>query len=1269
MILTPDFSFIQSGKTLVIILDCEKVTAKIGLFCWFSTRFGRPVAGIVLAFESGIVPKKHSRKARLTMSPQGENSTDQRTMVTIDGNEAAAYSAHKCSEVIAIYPITPSSTMGEWADEWSAQGRKNIWGTVPLVVEMQSEGGAAGAVHGALQTGALSTTFTASQGLLLMIPNMFKIAGELTPTVFHVSARTVATHALSIFGDHSDVMAVRSTGWGLIASNSVQEIHDTALIAQAASLEARVPFVHFFDGFRSSAEVMKMEQLADSDYRQMIDDELVYNHRRRALNPEKPVLRGTAQNPYVFFQAREACNSYYLACPDIVQKAMDKFAKLVGRQYKLYEYFGAPDADRVVVMMGSGAETAHETVDYLMKKGEKVGLLKVRLFRPFAAEYFVKALPPTVKKIGVLDRTKEPGAAGEPLYMDVITALSEEFYAGKASFKEFPTVTGGRYGLSSKEFTPAMVKAVYDELKKDHPKNHYTVGITDDLTNLSLPFDPTFSIEPDDVVRAVFFGLGADGTVGANKNSIKIIGEDTDNYAQGYFVYDSKKSGSTTTSHLRFGPRPIHSCYLVSQASFVACHQWFFLEKFDVLEAAVNGGTFLLNSIFGPDEVWEKLPRHIQEGLIKKQLKFYVIDGYKVASQTGMGARVNTIMQTCFFAISGVLPKEQAIAAIKNSIKKTYGRKGEAVVQKNFSAVDATLANLFEVKVPEKITSTIEMPPVVPVESPEFVRNVTAMIIAGKGDHVTVKQMPQDGTFPVATTQWEKRNIALEIPVWEPDICIQCNKCVLVCPHAAIRAKVCDPAELKNAPPTFKAVDFKGLEYKGMKYSLQVAPEDCTGCSLCVEVCPAKSKTQVKVKAINMKDQPPIREQERANYSFFLNIPDVDRRTVKSDTVKGSQFLLPLFEYSGACSGCGETPYVKLASQLFGDRMLVANATGCSSIYGGNLPTTPWSVNRDGRGPSWSNSLFEDNAEFGLGMRLTIDKLTEMAWELLAKLASEVGPDLASAILNANQSDEAGIYEQRERVKILKQKLQGLKTPEAANLLNIADNLVKRSIWIMGGDGWAYDIGYGGLDHVLASGRNVNILVLDTEVYSNTGGQMSKATFRSAIAKFAAAGKPTQKKDLALMALSYGNVYVAKVAMGYSDAQTVRAFLEAEAYDGPSLIIAYSHCIAHGIDMARGMTNQKLAVETGYFPIFRYNPMWAAEGKNPLKLDCKPPKGSLSEFTSLETRFNMLEKMYPERARELNKLAAEDIKNRWAMYEQLAGGDGEKAKAEKAPTS
>jgi pyruvate-ferredoxin/flavodoxin oxidoreductase len=1182
----------------------------------------------------------------------------QRKKVTIDGNEAAAYVAHKLNEVIAIYPITPSSNMGEWADEWSAQGRTNLWGTVPSVVEMQSEGGAAGAVHGALQTGALSCTFTASQGLLLMIPNMFKIAGELTSTVFHIAARTVATHALSIFGDHGDVMATRSTGWGMLSSNSVQEVMDFACIAQAATLEARVPFIHFFDGFRTSHEVMKIEQLSDADLHAMIDDDLIRKHRERALSPEHPVLRGTAQNPDVFFQAREAANVFYTAVPGIVEKAMQRFAKVVGREYRLFDYVGAPDAERVIVMMGSGAETAQETVEYLLEKGEKVGLLKVRLYRPFSIQHFLKALPKTVKSLGVLDRTKEYGASGEPLYLDVVNALMEAAGTGTLPMAAMPKVVGGRYGLSSKEFTPAMVKAVFDELKKPQPKNHFVVGIEDDVAHTSLPFDPNFSVEKPDVVRALFFGLGADGTVSANKNSIKIIGEDTPNYAQGYFVYDSKKSGSTTVSHLRFGPRPIRSIYLIDRASFIACHQWFFLEKFDVLQAAAPGGVFLLNALYSADEVWNHLPRHIQKSIIEKKLKLYTIDAYKVAKQTGMGGRINTIMQTCFFAISGVLPKDEAIAAIKNSIKKTYGKKGEHIVQQNYQAVDQTLANLFEVKVPANVTSTIEMPPVVSDKAPAFVKNVTAQIIAGNGDKLPVSAMPVDGTFPTGTAQWEKRNIALEIPVWEMDICIQCNKCAMVCPHAAIRTKVFAPEALANAPATFKSMDFKGTEYKGMKYSVQVAPEDCTGCSLCVEVCPAKSKKEAKVKAINMKPQPPIRETERANYEFFLNIADVDRRTVKVDTVKGSQFLQPLFEYSGACSGCGETPYVKLVSQLFGDRTLVANATGCSSIYGGNLPTTPWAQDANGRGPAWSNSLFEDNAEFGLGMRLTVDKLNEMARELVQKLAGEIGTDLTNGILTGPQADEAGIYDQRQRVAALKAKLQTMTTAEAKRLLSIADYLVKRSIWIMGGDGWAYDIGYGGLDHVLASGKNVNILVLDTEVYSNTGGQMSKATPRSAVAKFAAAGKPTAKKDLALMAMMYGNVYVARVAMGSNDAQTVRAFIEAEAYDGPSIIIAYSHCIAHGIDMARGMTNQKLAVETGYWPLFRFNPELTKEGKNPLKLDSKPPKTPLAEFASLETRFVVLTKSHPERARELMKLAEGDIKARWEMYEQLANEPG-----------
>jgi pyruvate-ferredoxin/flavodoxin oxidoreductase len=1177
-----------------------------------------------------------------------------RKMVTIDGNEAAAYVAHKLSEVIAIYPITPSSNMGEWADEWSAQGRKNLWGTVPSVTEMQSEGGASGAIHGALQSGALSTTFTASQGLLLMIPNMFKIAGELTSTVFHVSARALAAQALSIFGDHSDVMAARATGFAMLSSNSVQEVMDFALIAQAATLEARIPFLHFFDGFRTSHEVMKIEQLADEDLRAMISDELVQAHRRRGLSPDHPVMRGSAQNPDVYFQGRETVNPFYAACPGIVQKAMDKFASLTGRRYRLYEYFGSPSAECVIIIMGSGAEAVQETVENLNAKGENLGLLKVRLFRPFAASEFIKALPASVKKIAVLDRVKEPGSAGEPLYQDVITAIAEAVTTKTAPFSSFPLVTGGRYGLSSKEFTPAMVKGVFDEMKKASPKNHFTVGIVDDVSHTSITDDPSYTTETDDVVRALFYGLGADGTVGANKNSIKIIGEDTENYAQGYFVYDSKKSGSTTTSHLRFGPRPIHSTYLVDRANFVACHQWFFLEKFDVLKAAVPGATFLLNSTFAPEQVWDKLPQNIQKHIIDKKIKFYVIDGYKVAQATGMGARVNTIMQTCFFAISGVLPREAAIEAIKNSIKKTYGKKGDQIVQQNFAAVDQTLANLFEVKVPSRVTSTIAMPPVVSPKAPAFVKEVTAEIMAGFGDLIPVSKMPVDGTFPTGTAQWEKRNIALEIPVWDQPVCIQCNKCAMVCPHATIRVKVFDPKYLKDAPPTFKSMDYKGTEYKGMKYTVQVAPEDCTGCGLCVEVCPAKNKSETRLKAINMAAQPPIREAERANYEFFLSLPETDRREVKVDTVKGSQFLQPLFEYSGACSGCGETPYVKLATQLFGDRMVVANATGCSSIYGGNLPTTPWSKNNDGRGPAWSNSLFEDNAEFGLGMRLAIDKHNEMARELVHTLAPAIGENLAKEILEANQSDEAGIYAQRARVEELRKKLRGVNTPEAKSLLSLTDALVKKSVWIMGGDGWAYDIGYGGLDHVLASGRNVNVLVLDTEVYSNTGGQMSKSTARSAVAKFAAGGKPLAKKDLGLIAMQYGTVYVAGVAMGANDMQTIRAFMEAEAYDGPSLIIAYSHCIAHGINMTTGMTNQKAAVECGHWPLYRYNPMLAREGKNPLKLDSKAPKIKFEDYAYTEARYKMLTKSNPEEAKRLMALAEEDTRRRYRIFEEMS---------------
>ncbi len=1184
------------------------------------------------------------------------SSSNSRPKVTIDGNEAAAYVAHQINEVIAIYPITPSSPMGEWADQWSSELKPNIWGTVPSVIEMQSEGGAAGALHGALQTGSLSTTFTASQGLLLMIPNMFKIAGELTPTVFHIAARTLASQALSIFGDHSDVMAARATGFAMLASNSVQEVMDFALIAQAASLEARVPFLHFFDGFRTSHEVAKVEQLTPEDLRAMIDEDLVRAHRARALSPDHPVIRGTAQNPDVYFQAREAVNPFYQACPEIVQKTMDRFAALVGRQYRLFDYFGAPDADRIVVIMGSGAEVTEEAVAHLTAGGEKVGLLKVRLYRPFSVEHFVDALPKSVKTIAVLDRTKEPGSSGEPLYLDVVTALSEAMISGKR-------VVGGRYGLSSKEFTPAMVKGIFDEMRKPRPKNHFTIGILDDVGHTSLDYDRTFSSEVPGTVRALFYGLGADGTVGANKNSIKIIGEETDNYAQGYFVYDSKKSGAITVSHLRFGPQPLHSSYLITNANFVACHQFSFLERIDMLKSAEAGATFLLNSPFGPDEVWDQLPRTVQKQIISKKLRFFVIDGYQVAKETGMGGRINTIMQTCFFAISGVLPREEAIAAIKHAIEKTYGKRGEAVVQKNFAAVDATLNHLHEVTVAAEVTATFDMRPTVPVGAPDFVQKVTARIIAGDGDDLPVSSMPIDGTFPTATTQWEKRNIALEIPVWDEELCIQCGKCVLVCPHAVIRAKVYDSRQAESAPATFKSVPARWKDFKTMKYTLQVAPEDCTGCGLCVAICPAKSKSEVKHRAINMAPQAHLREPEAANWDFFLKIPEIDRRLLSQSLVKDSQLLQPLFEFSGACAGCGETPYIKLVSQLFGDRTIIANATGCSSIYGGNLPTTPYTVNSQGLGPAWSNSLFEDNAEFGLGMRLAIDQQNRYARELVERLGGTIGGELAQALLHANQSTESGIFEQRERVKLLKQKLAGVNAREARDLLSLADALVQKSVWIVGGDGWAYDIGYGGLDHVLASGRNVNILVLDTEVYSNTGGQMSKSTPRGAVAKFAAGGKPAAKKDLAMMAMNYGSVYVAKVAMGGNDSHTIKAFMEAESYNGPSLIIAYSHCIAHGYDMVHGLDQQKAAVQSGYWPLFRYDPRLADENKNPFQLDSRAPSMKLKDYVYNETRYTMLAKSNPEEAHRLLDLAQHDVLSRWKIYEHMAAmpANGEKA--------
>ncbi len=1177
-----------------------------------------------------------------------------RKMVTIDGNEAAAYVAYNTNEVIAIYPITPSSPMGEWADAWAAAGVKNIWGMVPSVTEMQSEGGAAGAVHGALQAGALTTTFTASQGLLLMIPNMFKIAGELTPTVFNVTARTIATHALSIYGDHSDVMAVRSTGWGMLVSNSVQEVMDFALIAQAATLEARVPFVHFFDGFRTSHEVMKIEQLTLDDMRQMIDDGLVQAHRMRRLTPDKPVIRGTAQNPDVFFQAREACNPFYLATPAIVQKAMDRFASVVGRQYHLFDYYGAPDAERVLVLMGSGAEAAQETVEYLMAQGEKVGLVKVHLYRPFSGESLVQALPGTTRSIAVLDRTKEPGANGEPLYKDVVTAVAESFTAGNLPLANFPKIVGGRYGLSSKEFTPAMIHGVYEELKKSSPKNYFSVGIQDDVTGNSIDYDPGFGIGGK-VTSCLFYGLGADGTVGANKNSIKIIGEDTPNNAQGYFSYDSRKSGTVTVSHLRFGAKPIHSIYLVDKANFIACHQFVFLERYDMLKDAVPGATFLLNSPYGADEVWDRIPKSVQRQIIDKKIRFFVIDGYKVAKMTGMGARVNTIMQTCFFAISGVLPREEAIDAIKQSIKKSYGSKGEEVVKKNYKAVEQTLANLFEVKVPAEAGSTVERPPSVPPEAPEFVQNFTAKIIAGEGDNLPVSAFPVDGTFPTGTAQWEKRNIALEIPSWDPDVCIQCGKCSISCPHATIRIKVYDAKLLEKAPQTFKSMQAKGNDIRpGMRYTIQVAPEDCTGCALCVDVCPARNKKEPRRKAINMVPQPPIRMQERENWKFFLDLPEYDRRLVRLSSVKANQLLQPLFEFSGACAGCGETQYIKLLTQLFGDRAMIANATGCSSIYGGNLPTTPYTFNRDGRGPAWNNSLFEDNAEFGLGYRLTVDQHTSVARDLVRKLASDIGDELAGGLLEAKQTDEAGIHDQRERVRILKDRLAGIASPDAKSLISLADFLVKKSVWILGGDGWAYDIGYGGLDHVLASGRNVNVLVLDSEVYSNTGGQMSKSTPRAAVAKFAAGGKPAGKKDLGMHAINYGTVFVATVALGANDAQTVRAFLDAESYDGPSIIIAYSHCIAHGIDMSRAMQQQRAAVSSGHWLLYRYDPRLSQQGKNPLILDSGQPTIPIRDYAYAETRYKMLTLSNPEQAKRLIGLAQSDIVARHQFYEQLA---------------
>ncbi|WP_427157417.1 pyruvate:ferredoxin (flavodoxin) oxidoreductase [Aliinostoc sp. HNIBRCY26] len=1187
---------------------------------------------------------------------------NKKNFATIDGNEAVAQVVYRLNEVIAIYPITPSSPMAEWADAWASENKPNIWGTVPAVVQMQSEGGVAGAVHGALQTGSLTTTFTASQGLLLMIPNMYKIAGELTPTVFHIAARSLAAQGLSIFGDHSDVMACRGTGFAMLCAASVQEALDFAFISTKATLASRIPFLHFFDGFRTSHEVNKVELLTDADLQALIPNELILAHRSRSLTPDKPVLRGTAQNPDVYFQARETVNPYYLTCPDITQKVMDEFAQQTGRQYQLFEYHGDPTAERIIIIMGSGCETVHETVDYLNTQGEKVGVMKVRLYRPFDNQRFLAALPPTTRSIAVLDRTKEPGSIGEPLYQDVVTALNEA--NPKSQIQNLKLVVGGRYGLSSKEFTPAMVKGIFDNLAQPTPKNHFTIGINDDVTHTSLDYDPNFNIEPDNIVRAIFYGLGADGTVGANKNSIKIIGEETDNYAQGYFVYDSKKSGSVTVSHLRFGSQPIRSTYLITKANFVACHQWEFLEKFPILQDIIPGGTFLINAPFDKEEIGQQLPETIKAQIQEKQLKVYAINAYKVAREAGMAGRINTVMQVCFFALSGVLPRAEAIAEIKKSIRKTYGKKGEQIVQMNIQAVDTTLDNLYELEiqpessqspVPSEALSLSKCPQSpVPDTAPEFVRDVLGKIIARAGDELPVSALPVDGTYPTGTAKWEKRNIAQEIPVWDTNVCIQCGKCVMVCPHSVIRSKVYEEQELENAPLTFKSANAKDHDWHGLKFTIQVAAEDCTGCGICVDVCPAKNKAEPRKKAINMQPQLPLREAERENWDFFLSLPNPDRRNLKLNHINQQQMQEPLFEFSGACAGCGETPYIKLATQLFGDRMIVANATGCSSIYGGNLPTTPWTYNAEGRGPAWSNSLFEDNAEFGLGFRISIDKQTEFAIELLQQLATEVGTELVDGLLNNQQKDEADIWEQRDRVKILKQRLTEIANPQAQQLLSLADYLVKKSVWMIGGDGWAYDIGYGGLDHVLAGGRNVNILVLDTEVYSNTGGQMSKSTPKGAVAKFAAGGKPAAKKDLGLIAMTYGNVYVASVAMGAKDEHTLKAFLEAEAYNGPSLIIAYSHCIAHGINLSTAMQNQKAVVDSGRWLLYRYHPDLTQQGKNPLQLDSRSPKISVENSMYLENRFKMLTKINPTVARQLLQEAQNDVNTRWQMYQYLA---------------
>ena len=1186
-----------------------------------------------------------------------EDMTDV-SRLTIDGNQAAATIAHLTNEVIAIYPITPASPMGEWADEWSSFKQTNLWGSVPRIIEMQSEAGAAGAIHGALQAGALTTTFTASQGLLLMLPNMYKIAGELTPTVFHIAARSLACQALSIFGDHSDVMSARMTGFAMLASNSPQEVYDLALIAQAATLQARIPILHFFDGFRTSHEIQKIAVLERTAVQQMLNTESIHAHRQRALSPDHPVLRGSSQNPDVYFQARETVNPFYTQMPGIVQNCMDQFAQLSGRQYKLFEYLGHPEAERIVILMGSGAEATQETIEYQQRQGEKIGMLKVRLYRPFDASALIAAIPKSVRRIAVLDRTKEPGADGEPLYKDVVTALAQHACAGENKFKGMPLVIGGRYGLSSKEFTPAMIKAVFDELVKEQPKNNFTIGIHDDVSMSSLAWDADYRTDANrEHFQAMFYGLGSDGTVSANKNSIKIIGESTDLYAQGYFVYDSKKSGAMTISHLRFGPKPIHSTYLIDKndANFVACHQPVFLERYDMLDYAADKAVFLLNSPAAVDDVWGSLTEKMQQQIIEKEITLYTIDAYAVAEQSGMGKRINTIMQTCFFAISGILPKEDAITAIKQAVEKTYGRKGQRIVDFNFRAIDAALASLHQVKIPNEVTSDLEIPSPVPADAPEFIQQVTGRIIAGHGNDIPVSLMPADGTYPTGTAAVEKRNLALEIPMWEMELCTDCGKCPLVCPHAAIRSKIFHEDETRHAPASFKHRSVRGKDFPaGSHISYQVAPEDCTGCGLCVDICPIRDKSNVSRKALNMATQAPLRQQERDNWDFFLGLPEYDRRQIKTTTIKGAMVMQPLFEFSGACVGCGETPYIKLATQLFGDRMLVANATGCSSIYGGNLPTTPWSKNSDGRGPAWNNSLFEDNAEFGLGLRLAVDSQREYARELLLKLNGQLDETLVNDLLHADETTEAGIDEQRQRIAQLKQELDELSTPEAKELRLVADMLSRKSVWIIGGDGWAYDIGYGGLDHVLATGQDVNILVLDTEVYSNTGGQTSKATPRGAVAKFSAGGKPTGKKDLALLAMEYENVYVAHVAYGAKDIQTLRTFLEAEAHRGPSLIIAYSPCIAHGVDMSNNHRQQNLAVKSGHWPLFRFDPKRIGEGKNPLHLDSAAPSIPYADFIKTETRFNMLWRSHPEDAERFLAQAQREVQHRYQYYRQLS---------------